>query len=406
MENPQDNNRYPKNSKMEGTPLSMRKHIAVFGAANAGKSTLFNRLLGQEAAIVSDIGGTTTDPVTKAMELIPYGPVALIDTAGLGDETELGSKRQERTMEILSRTDLVLYVRDINQKGDPNEEKPEYPVPAIDVFTKCDLAASDRIGAVKAAFKDAVFVGAGDDEGIDLLRKKMTDFLSRQERDDETLIGDLLPRGSSLILVCPIDSEAPKGRLILPQVQLIRDCLDHGMKAYVTTEYTLAEALRELPRTDLVVTDSQAFKTVNEIVPKEIKLTSFSMLLARGKGNFALLRRGAEAIDRLGENSKVLMLEGCTHNTSHEDIGRVKIPKLIEKYTGCRPKFEYFIGYDIPKTFEGYDLIIQCGMCMINKREVQTRLGMAEEQGIPVTNYGIALAKLNGILDRACEIFE
>lgn len=388
---------------MEKTPLSMRKHIAIFGSTNAGKSTLFNKLLGQDAAIVSEISGTTTDPVTKAMELIPYGPVALIDTAGLGDTTELGGRRHAKTMEILKRADLILYVRDINCDNAPvkNDLK---QAPVIDVFTKTDLADNETIKKARRDHPNAVFMNDYGEKSLDALRDRIMRELSKQERDDETLIGDLLPEGSSLILVCPIDSEAPKGRLILPQVQLIRDCLDHGMKAYVTTEHTLPEALSELRRVDLVVTDSQAFKLVDSLVPKEIKLTSFSMLLARGKGNFAQLCNGADAIDKLDKNSKVLMLEGCTHNTSHEDIGRVKIPGLIEKYTGEKPEFEYFTGYNTPESFEKYDLIIQCGMCMINKREVMTRLKTAEDRGVPVTNYGIALAKLNGILDRAREI--
>lgn len=391
---------------MEKTPLSMRKHIAIFGSTNVGKSTLFNKLLGQEAAIVSEISGTTTDPVTKAMELIPYGPVALIDTAGLGDETALGGPRTEKTMTVLNRADLILYVRDINLDNTDEKISVGKDVPVINVFTKCDLADSEKIEKVMSEFPDAVLMRDYDESSMETLRRKMIDELKKQERDDETLIGDLLPRGSRLILVCPIDSEAPKGRLILPQVQLIRDCLDHGMKTYVTTETTLSEALSELKGADLVVTDSQAFKTVDKLVPSGIKLTSFSMLLARQKGNFRQLCDGADAIDRLTKDSRVLMLEGCTHNTSHEDIGRVKIPRLIEKYTGFKPEFEYYAGYSTPDDFGEYDLIIQCGMCMINKQEVRSRLSAAERQGVPVTNYGIALAKLNGILDRASEILK
>ena len=389
---------------MEKTPLSMRKHIAVLGSTNAGKSTLFNKLLGRDDAIVSDVSGTTTDPVIKAMELIPYGPVALIDTAGLGDTTELGSVRTDKTMKVLNRADLILYVRDINCDNRADKTDINKNTPTIDVFTKCDLISSEKLKKIKAENPGAVFIGEGSDDDLSGLKQRMISELKKQERDDGTMIGDLLPRGSSLILVCPIDSEAPKGRLILPQVQLIRDCLDHGMKALVVTPETLGEALTELGRVDLVVTDSQAFKTVNAIVPENINLTSFSMLLARSKGNFAQLREGAEAIDDLTESSKVLMLEGCTHNTSHEDIGRVKIPRLIEKHIGARPRFEYFTGYSLPESFEDYDLIIQCGMCMINKQEVRSRLAAAAEQGVPITNYGIALAKLNGILKRAAEL--
>ncbi len=389
---------------MEKTPLSMRKHIAIFGNTNVGKSTLFNKLLGQDAAIVSEVSGTTTDPITKAMELIPYGPVALIDTAGLGDESVLAEKRTSKTLEILKRTDLILYVRDVNCENISEINFPNIPI--IDVFTKCDLADARTLNKVSADYPNSVLVFDYNEKSLNSLRTRMIEELEKQERDDETLIGGMLPKGSSLILVCPIDSEAPKGRLILPQVQLIRDCLDHDMKAYVTTETTLGDALNELEHVDLVVTDSQAFKTVDRLVPKNIKLTSFSMLLARQKGNFEQMLKGVEAIDGMNKNSKVLMLEGCTHNTSHEDIGRVKIPKLIQKYLGVRPQYDYYTGYNIPENLVGYDLIIQCGMCMINKKEIETRLINAAEHNIPITNYGIALAKLNGILDRAAEIFK
>lgn len=390
---------------MEKTPLAMRKHIAIFGDTNAGKSTLFNKILGQDTAIVSNISGTTTDPITKSMELIPYGPIALIDTAGLGDETELGGKREAKTIDILKRTDLIIYAADVNY-GYRKPKLIDEDIPVILAFTKCDLADGETITLAKSEHPNAVFISECNAESIDELKNKIIAELEKQERDDETLIGKLLPENSSLVLVCPIDSEAPKGRLILPQVQLIRDCLDHNMKAYVTTEKTLAEALNELEKVDLVVTDSQAFKVVDEIVPKSVKLTSFSMLLANQKGNFAQLCRGAKAIDGLNWKSKILMLEGCTHNSSHEDIGRVKIPALIKKYLGKEPqRYEHFSGYSMPDDITDYDLIIQCGMCMINKKEVESRLKAAEENGVPITNYGIALAFLNGILDRACEIF-
>ena len=391
---------------MEKTPLAMRKHVAIFGDTNVGKSTLFNRILGQDTAIVSEISGTTTDPITKSMELIPYGPIALIDTAGLGDETELGGKREAKTMDILKRTDLIIYAADIS-RGYSKPKVIDKNIPVILVFTKCDLADDETISRAKKEYPDAVFISEYNTESTDELKNKIIAELEEQERDDDTLIGNLLPENSSLVLVCPIDSEAPKGRLILPQVQLIRDCLDHNMKAYVTTEKTLAEAINELEKIDLVVTDSQAFKIVDEIVPKSVKLTSFSMLLANQKGNFVQLCRGAKAIENLNGESKILMLEGCTHNSSHEDIGRVKIPLLIKKYLGTEPKrYDCFSGYNMPEDISEYDLIIQCGMCMINKKEVKSRLKDAEEKGVPITNYGIALAFLNGILDRACEIFD
>ncbi len=391
---------------MEKTPLSMRKHVAIFGDTNVGKSTLFNKLLGQEAAIVSEISGTTTDPITKSMELIPYGPIALIDTAGLRDDTALGGQRTAKTMEVLKRTDLVLYVHDISRKNVISSPAVDKNIPTVIVFTKCDLADANTLSEVSMEYPDSVLMFDYNEESMESLRKKMIEELEKQERDDDTLIGKLLPKNSSLVLVCPIDSEAPKGRLILPQVQLIRDCLDHNMKAYVTTEKTLADSISELKKVDLVVTDSQAFKIVDKLVPKTIKLTSFSMLLANQKGNFKQLYDGAKSIKTLNENSKILMLEGCTHNTSHEDIGRVKIPALIKKYLGGKStQYDYFSGYNMPADISVYDLIIQCGMCMINKKEVASRLESADKKNVPMTNYGIALAFLNGILDRACEIF-
>lgn len=391
---------------MEKTPMAMRKHVAIFGDTNVGKSTLFNKLLGQEAAIVSDVSGTTTDPVTKAMELIPYGPIALIDTAGLGDRSVLGEQREAKTLEIIKRTDLILYVQDVNCENVLNSRPIDKNIPTIFVFTKCDLANAKTLNSASAIYPDSVLVFDYNEKSMDSLRNKIIEELTKQERDDETLIGKLLPKDSSLVLVCPIDSEAPKGRLIQPQVQLIRDCLDHNMKAYVTNEITLSDAVIDLKHVDLVVTDSQAFKQVDKIVPKEIKLTSFSMLLAYQKGNFRQLLDGASAIDKLGADSKVLVLEGCTHNTSHEDIGKVKIPALIKSYLkGITPEYEFYTGYNLPGSFSDYDLIIQCGMCMVNKKEVVSRLKEAESAGVPATNYGIALAKLSGILDRACEIF-
>lgn len=259
---------------MEKTPMAMRKHVAIFGDTNVGKSTLFNKLLGQEAAIVSDVSGTTTDPVTKAMELIPYGPIALIDTAGLGDKSVLGEQREAKTLEIIKRTDLILYVQDVSCENVLNPRPIDKNIPTIFVFTKCDLANAKTLNSASAKYPDSVLIFDYNEKSMDSLRNKMVEELTKQERDDETLIGKLLPKDSSLVLVCPIDSEAPKGRLIQPQVQLIRDCLDHNMKAYVTNEITLADALEDLKRVDLVVTDSQAFKTVDKIVPKEIKLTS------------------------------------------------------------------------------------------------------------------------------------
>ncbi|MEE1013768.1 MAG: [FeFe] hydrogenase H-cluster maturation GTPase HydF [Clostridia bacterium] len=389
---------------MEKTPLSMRKHIALVGQTNSGKSTLFNLLLGQDISIVSEVRGTTTDPVTKAMELIPYGPVALMDTAGLGDETELGKQRMEKTSQALERVDLVLYIVDVSAEGGPSAVY--FSKPTVIVFTKCELLDADSLQWMKQENPDAIFLSNYGKDGLEQLKERMVTELKKQDRDDETWIGDLLPVGSTVVLVTPIDSAAPKGRLILPQVQILRDCLDHDMKAYVTKENTLKDALRDLSKIDLVVTDSQVFSLVDAIVPKEIPLTSFSMLLARKKGNFAQYLQGVKQFAQLKDGDKILVMEGCTHNVTHEDIGRKKLPKLIEMKTGVRCIYDFATGYDFPEDISQYAMALSCGMCMINKQEIQSRMQKMKEIGVPVVNYGIALAYLNGILDRAKEIFE
>lgn len=388
---------------MENTPVSMRKHVVITGKTNAGKSTLLNSLLGQETSIVSEIKGTTTDPVLKAMELIPYGPIALIDTAGIGDDTALGLKRTEKTKRMLDRADLVISVMDASEADvTPADTK----LPYILVFTKCEKMSTAAADKLKAEYPDAVFMSDYCKTGLEELKGKMIAELKKQDRDDDTFIGDLLPEGSTVVLVTPIDSAAPKGRLILPQVQILRDCLDNNMTAYVTKENTLKDALDNLKKVDLVITDSQAFKLVNEVVPPSVPLTSFSMILARKKGNFKQFLDGAEHILKLKSGDRVLVLEGCTHNTTHEDIGKVKLPKLIEKRTGAKCIYEHRAGYDFPDNLDGYSLALSCGMCMINKQEINSRLEKLKKAGVPVVNYGIALAYLNGILDRAKAILK
>lgn len=381
----------------------MRKHVAIFGKTNAGKSTLFNALLGQSVSIVSDISGTTTDPVTKAAELIPYGPIALIDTAGLGDLTALGGVRTEKTKKILERADLVLCTADITSDGEPTFDTGK--IPKILVYTKCDLADEALLKKAKSANPNAVFISEHTESGLAELKKRMIAELEKQERDDETLLGGLVSEGSHVVMVVPIDSAAPKGRLILPQVQAIRDCLDNGMCAHVTTVETLGKMLSVLSRVDLVVTDSQAFAEVSKIVPENIPLTSFSMLLANQKGRIRQLIEGTRAISALSDGDEVLFLEACTHSTTHEDIGRVKIPKLLCAKTGKKLNFTYCTGYDFPADLKKYKLAIHCGGCMINKREILTRLEKLAEAGVPVTNYGVILAYLTGILDRTAQIF-
>lgn len=388
---------------MEKTPISMRKHIALIGDTNAGKSTLFNALLCQDVSIVSDVHGTTTDPVIKPLELIPYGPVALIDTAGLSDGTALGELRMKKTADILSRVDLILHVIDIQN---PTENTLNTKLPVIRVYTKCSLTHEETVNKLKNSCPDAVFLYDYSEPGLSLLKTKIIAELEKQQRDDETLLGNIVPGGSNVVMVIPIDSAAPKGRLILPQVQAIRDCLDHNIKSVVTKPDTLRETLSELSHIELVVTDSQIFKEVSEIVPPTIPLTSFSMLLANQKGRINQLIDGTSIIPDLCDGDEILFLESCTHSTTHDDIGKVKIPKLLLKKTGKDLHFTHVSGYDIPDDIEHFKLIIQCGGCMINKREIQSRLQLFEDKNIPVTNYGVVLAYLSGILDRASEIFK
>lgn len=391
---------------MEKTPLSMRTHVSIFGSTNAGKSTLFNKLIGQDMMIVSDTRGTTTDPVTKAMELLPYGPIALTDTAGLSDYSEIGAKRMEKTEKILEQTDFALYTAAADDFDETAYEnmKAEFKKKKIGhllVFTKSDLG----LGVLMEKYPDAISVSADDDASFDALRSRLNDELSKLSEGDDTMIGGLLPEGSSIIMVVPIDSEAPKGRIILPQVQFLRDCLDHGMITTVVQDSELKEALEMQKRTDLVVTDSQAFKYVASVVPENIYLTSFSMMMARMKGDLRSLIEGADAAKKLHDGSKILMAEACTHNSSHEDIGRVKIPRLLRKYTGKELVFEYFVHKDFPKNLSDYDLVIHCGGCMINSRIMNNRIEFCRENGVPITNYGVILALMNGILERASQIF-
>jgi len=388
---------------MEKTPLSLRKHIAIFGQTNAGKSTLFNAILGQDVSIVSKVKGTTTDPIIKAMELIPYGPVALVDTAGLGDKGELGGAREKKTREILKRCDLVLYVKDINEYEEEIFEFGNLPV--INVYTKCDIASKERIKKIKETDKNGVFVFNHTEDGLSELKTRMVSELKKQDTENETLIGNIVPERGMVVLVIPIDSAAPKGRIILPQVQTIRDCLDHNIRAVATTVETLKETIKELENINLVVTDSQVFDEVSRLVPDEIPLTSFSMLLANQKGRINQLIDGTRAVSGLYDGDEILILEACTHSTTHDDIGKVKIPALLQKKIGKNLKFTHISGYDFPENIEKYKMVIQCGGCMINKKAIQNRLELFEEKGIPVTNYGVILAYLAGILPRAAKIF-
>ena len=394
---------------MNSTPNANRKHIAIYGKTNAGKSSLINRLLGQEVSLVSEKEGTTTDPVQKAMELIPVGPVLFIDTAGFKDESSLGEIRTKRTLDVLKRTDIAIYVFDATDidleeftKIKRNFKK--YNIPYLVAINQIDKIEKEELDLLKENNKDYMFISSLTGEGIEDLKEKLINIL-KEEEGELPIVGDLLPYDSKVIMVVPIDSEAPKGRLILPQVQCIRDCLDHGIKSYVVRDTELESALKDIRDVDLVITDSQAFREVDKIVPKDIKLTSFSMLFARQKGDFEAFIKGAFKIKELNKNSKILIAESCTHNISHEDIGRVKIPKLINKAVGAELSYDYSIFHDFPDDIDKYDLVIHCGACMINRKTVINRVRDCEEKNVPITNYGIVLAYLNGILERSLSLF-
>jgi len=394
---------------MQGTPRANRPHIAIYGNRNAGKSSLLNAIIGQEISLVSSVKGTTTDPVTKTMELLPFGPVVFIDTAGLDDSGELGELRVERSKKILQRTDFAVYTHDINDVDEIAfkhflKEFKRFSIPYMIVFNKIDEASKETLEHFKAEYPEANYVSAVDETNILELKNELIKRLE-DGKEEETLIGDLVPYGGKVILVVPIDSEAPKGRIILPQVQIIRDALDHGIKCFVVRDTELVSALEDIKDVDLVITDSQAFKEVNQMVPDHIPLTSFSIVFARHKGDLWSFERGVKAIETLKPGSKVLISESCTHNHSHEDIGRVKIPKLLNKKLGFDLDYHFKMGHDFPNDIKHFDLVIHCGSCMINKKTMLNRITMCDEIGVPITNYGIVLAYINDILESSLEMF-
>ncbi|MCQ4924045.1 [FeFe] hydrogenase H-cluster maturation GTPase HydF [Tissierella carlieri] len=402
---------------MNNTPRANRKHIGFYGKRNAGKSSIMNDIIGQKISLVSEIKGTTTDPVSKSVELIPFGPVVFIDTGGIDDEGQLGELRVEKTMKTLEKIDFAIYVMEITDIDDNYhkefvEEFKKRDIPYIIVINKTDIVSEERLEEIKSnidnekKWENVVFVSTKDSDAISHLKDELIKNLDADE-EEETLIGDIIPYGGKVIMVVPIDAEAPKGRLILPQVQLIRDCLDHGIKSYVVRDTELASAIEDLKDIDLVVTDSQAFKEVDKIVPKSINLTSFSIIMARQKGDMNTFLEGIKVIESLKEKEtpKILIMESCSHNTSHEDIGKVKIPKLLTKHLGKEIDFHFRMGEDFPKDLETYDLVIHCGSCMLNKKTMETRMRVCNDKGVPITNYGILLAYLTGILNRAVKVF-
>ena len=376
-----------------------RTHIAFFGRRNAGKSSLVNRFTSQELSIVSDVAGTTTDPVRKTMELLPLGPVVIIDTPGIDDEGTLGSQRIERSLRVLDETDIAILVVD-GSLGVGDDEKQlieaftRKKIPYLVVINKGDLD-------VTAVPDGAMVVSALKGEGIEELKEKVAVII--RQRKTRPLVSDLVEEGDIVVLVVPIDKSAPKDRLILPQQMVIRDLLGAGAIPVVVKDTELELALGKVGPVRMVITDSQAFAKVSKIVPREIPLTSFSIIMARFKGILDQSIEGADMLDELADGAKILISEGCTHHRQCEDIGTVKLPAWIREYTGKDFEFSFTSGLEFPKDLSAYDLIIHCGACMLGETEVNSRYRKAKDQGIPMTNYGIAIGKMKGILKRVID---
>lgn len=390
------------------TPSANRVHISFFGRRNAGKSSLVNAVTDQSLSIVSDVKGTTTDPVSKAMELLPLGPVVIIDTPGLDDEGILGEKRVEKTYQILAKTDVAVLVIDAAEKPSSDdfslmELLKKKQIPYIIVLNKTDLLAA--VPGTKDFDFPFLAVSAKAGSGITELKEKLAQ-LGKSTAPVKQLIGDKLSKNDVVILVTPIDESAPKGRLILPQVQTLRDILDTHAISMVTQVPELSACLSALKAPPaLVVTDSQAFHQVKEIVPCSVPLTSFSILMARFKGILETASKGAHHLPTLSDGDRVLISEGCTHHRQCEDIGTVKLPGWIEKFTGKKLDFHFTSGGQFPQDLSPYALVVHCGGCMLNEREMLSRMELAKEAGVPFTNYGTLIAHINGILDRSLEIF-
>ena len=398
------------------TLKSLGLHIGIFGKTNVGKSAFLNRITNQDISIVSEIAGTTTDVVEKSMELLPVGAVVFLDTAGINDTTALGKERIEKTMKVINRTDVAVIICDY--KGFDEYEIglvkkfEELKIPFMVVVNKSDVeeisdVALEKIKSVVGENTPILKTSATSDKEIVFkFKAKLVKMLPEDFVNSPKIVGDLVPPKSTVILVIPIDKEAPKGRIILPQVQTIRDLLDSDCLSYSVKVSELAEAINNLKESPaLVVTDSQAFREVSQIVPENVPLTSFSILFARLKGDLKAFAEGAKAIDELKDGDKVLILESCTHHAIEDDIGRVKIPNLLLKKTGKNLVIENYAGHDLPDISK-YNLIIHCGACMTNKREVLSRILLANEKGIPITNYGMTISYCLGIMDRAMKIFD
>jgi [FeFe] hydrogenase H-cluster maturation GTPase HydF len=393
-------------------PKTFRLHIGIFGKRNAGKSSILNALTQQDVSIVSQIAGTTTDPVEKPMELLPLGPVLFIDTAGIDDVGDLGEKRVNKTLAVFDRTDLGVIVTNFNDWGDYElnliEKFKNREIPFIIIFNKCDLFPENhditsQLDSVKIKY---VFTSVTEQQGISDLRQLLLKSAPSDYIDRPSILADLVGPGEAAVLVVPIDKEAPKGRLILPQVQSIRDLLDNDSFCLVVKERELRQALSTLNKPPkLVVTDSQAFLKVAADTPPEIPLTSFSILFARFQGDLTEMVRGAMAIDQLKTGDKVLIAEACTHHPIGEDIGTVKIPRWLTQYVGGKLQIDSLRGHDFPKNIAEYKIIIHCGACMWNRREMLSRIMKARQAGVPITNYGLTIAYSLGIFERALQPF-
>lgn len=389
---------------MQEQVSAQRVHIAFFGRRNVGKSSLINAVTGQNLSVVSDVKGTTTDPVKKAMELLPIGPVVVIDTPGFDDEGPLGELRVQKTKEILRKTDVAVLVAEAATGRSPEEDAfidalKKKEVPYILVYNKADLLGDEK--------KDpsALYVSATNGSGVEDL-KKMLGSLAKKKESDKRIVSDMLSKGDVVLLVTPIDESAPKGRLILPQQQTIRDILDAGALPIVCRDTELKDALDSLVEPPkMVITDSQAFGKVSKIVPENIPLTSFSILFARYKGDLKTQVQGAAMLSKLKAGDRILIAEGCTHHRQCGDIGTVKLPAWIRAFSGADVTMEFLSGGEFPADLSGYQLVVHCGGCMLNETEMNNRIKAAKEQCVPVVNYGVAIAHIHGILKRSLELF-
>ena len=410
---------------LNGTPSGERIHIGFFGRRNAGKSSLVNEITGQNLSIVSNQKGTTTDPVKKAMELLPLGPVMIVDTPGFDDEGELGRLRIQKAKDVLEKADMAVLVMDVLEPVNESEKQliemfMDRDIPFLLVFSKWDLLGDvvdervmltgkeremNRLG-LDVTGEQMIFASVHKQQNVELVKEKIIQLM-KDFAEEKYLVKDLLTSQEPVIMVIPIDSGAPKGRIILPQQQVLRELLEAGIMTVVVMETELEQALQRLEnRVSLVITDSQVFEEVNKIVPKEIQLTSYSILMSRYKGFYDAAIEGIQKMDNLKDGDCILIAEGCTHHRQCDDIGTVKIPRWLSEYTGKKLTFDTTSGGDFPQDLSKYAMVIHCGGCMLNGREVLRRMSRTVKQGVPFTNYGMAIAKMKGILERSIEIIK